>query len=127
VAYGGVKHEGGLHDRLLKLTQRLDGFVSLDAGDEKGEVITKPLVFEGDQLQLNIAASGAARVALLDQTGKPFEGFSLDDCVPIRADDVRKTVSWKNGAEVGELAGKPVRVNFELRDAKLYAMQFVHL
>lgn len=31
--YGGVEHEGGYGDRLLRLVQRLDGFVSLDAGD----------------------------------------------------------------------------------------------
>lgn len=123
--YGGVEHEGGYHDRLLRLVQRLDGFVSLDAGKATGTVTTRPLMFEGSKLELNIAASGSARVALLDESDKPLDGFGLDDCDPIQVDSVRQTVTWRGRPDVSPLAGKVVRVRFELTDAKLYAMQFV--
>ena len=64
-----LKREGGIHDRLLMLKQRLDGFVSLDADATTGTVVTKPLVFEGDKLVLNISAEGSARVGILDEDG----------------------------------------------------------
>jgi hypothetical protein len=32
--------------------------------------------------------------------------------------------SWKSGTDVSQLAGKPVRLRFELKDADLYSFQF---
>ena len=123
--YGGVEHEGGYFDRLLRLVQRLDGFVSLDAGATMGSVITRPIIFGGKQLTLNVAAKkGAARVALLDEARAPASGFRLEDCEPVRSDSVRQTVRWKGGSEVGRLAGQPVRLEFKLTNAKLYTFQF---
>ena len=39
-------------------------------------------------------------------------------------DTVDRTVTWKQGADVSSLAGKPVRLRFVLQDADLYAYQF---
>ena len=38
-------------------TLRRDGFVSLDAGEEEGHMLTKPLVIDGRELHLNVDAS----------------------------------------------------------------------
>ena len=122
--YGGVEHEGGYFDSLLRLVQRLDGFVSLDAGATRGSATTRPLIFGGNGLTLNMAAKGSARVALRDESGKALPGFSLEDCDPIRVDSVRHVVTWKGRSDVTALAGKPVRLQFELTNAKLYAFQF---
>jgi hypothetical protein len=122
--YGGVEHEGGYFDSLLRLVQRLDGFVSLDAGATKGSATTRPLIFGGNGLTLNVAAKGSARVALLDEAGKALPGFGLLDCDPIRVDSVRHVVTWKGRSDVTALAGKPVSLQFELANAKLYAFQF---
>jgi hypothetical protein len=122
--YGGVEHEGGYFDSLLRLVQRLDGFVSLDAGARKGIVTTRPLVFGGKSLTINAAAKGSVRVSLLDDSGKPLPGHGLAECDPIRTDSVRHVVSWKGSSDVAALARKTVRVQFELTNAKLYAMQF---
>ncbi len=70
-----LKREGGIHDRLLMLKQRLDGFVSLDAGTTTGTIVTKPLIFEGDKLVLNISAEGTARVGFFDEDGRVVSGF----------------------------------------------------
>ena len=125
ILYGGVEHEGGYYDRLLRLVQRLDGFVSLDAGEEGGTVVTRPLVFEGSRLVLNVAAEGSLRVGLLDETGQPLTGMSLADCDPIQADSTRHEVTWRGEADVRRLAGEVVRLQFELKDTKLFALQFV--
>jgi hypothetical protein len=123
-AYGGEEYEGGIYDRFLRLKQRLDGFVSLDADDTKATAMTKPLVFEGQRLVLNVSAKGSMRVGILDETGKPLPGFSLSDCDPIRADSVRQAVTWRGKSNVAALSGKPVRLQFEMQQTKLYALQF---
>lgn len=35
-----------------------------------------------------------------------------------------RTVVWNGGADVGQLAGEPIRLRFGLRDADWYAFQF---
>lgn len=123
--YGGVEHDGTGFDQLMRLTQRLDGFVSLDAGATAGTVVTRPLTFAGNKLELNVAARGRVRIALLDAQGRPLPGFGLEECDPIRTDSVHQIVSWKGRTGVGRHAGQPVQVQFELQEAKLYAFQFV--
>jgi hypothetical protein len=124
VLYKGVEHEGGYFDRLLRLSQRLDGFVSLASGGGKGTALTRPLVFAGNRLRLNAISGGAIRVGVLDQAGKPVEGLALEDCEPIRGDKLEHEVRWKGGPALGRLEGKTVRLKFELTDARLFAMQF---
>jgi hypothetical protein len=121
--YGGA-HGGGRKRTYARLTQRLDGFVSLDAGDNTGSVVTRRLVFKGSKLVLNIDAKGSARVAILDENSSPIPGFAATDCDAIRADSVRKIVTWKGKSDVSGPAGKVVRLKFEMQDAKLYAFKF---
>ncbi len=127
IMYNGVEFDGGVHDRLMLLKQRLDGFVSLDADSDRGEFVTKPLVFTGDQLQLNIkpGAEGTARVAILNQAGRPIPGYALEDCDPIRTDSVRHAVTWNNNSKLKTLAGKEVQIKIQLQNTQLYALQFV--
>ncbi|HVE40676.1 MAG TPA: LamG domain-containing protein [Planctomycetota bacterium] len=122
--YGGVEHEGGIHDRFLRLTQRLDGFVALQAGPEGGSAWTRPLTFKGNRLRINFQAKGSVRVALLDDAGKPIPGYDLADCRPASGDSVSEDVHWAAGPDLGALQGKPLRVRIELRDARLFALQF---
>jgi hypothetical protein len=125
--YGALRPGG--HDDpgsfAVRLRQRLDGFVSLDADSQGGYIITKPLVFDGDQLALNISAPGSASVALLDADGSAFPGFAVEDCEPIKGDSTTYVVKWRSGSHVGELQNRPVRIKVVLRDAKLFAFQFV--
>ena len=118
--YGGVEHEGGVHDRFLRLTQRLDGFVSLDGGPDGGVAVTKPLTFQGTRLTLNFAAKGSLKVGLLDESGKTIPGF---ESAELKGDAVSQDVRWTS--DLSALEGKTVRLRFELRDAKLFAFQFV--
>jgi len=107
---------------------RLDGFGSIRAEDDGGEMRTKPLRFEGDRLLLNVAtsAAGALRVEIQDASGKPVPGFALDDCADVVGNDVERVVRWQQGADVSSLAGQTVRLRFVLKDADLYAFRFQH-
>jgi len=112
--------------QLRRYTLRLDGFVSLNASLEGGTALTKPVVFDGNHLQINFATSagGSLRVEVQDKVGKPIPGFTLADCHLQYGDQLDRIVSWKSGTDVSQVAGKPVRLRFELKDADLYSFQF---
>jgi hypothetical protein len=112
---------------IIRLVQRLDGFVSADAGPAGGELTTPPLVFEGNRLELNIdcGAMGEAWVEILDDHGMPLPGFTLDDCVSVDRNGVAQEVWWKGGPDVAALAGRPIQLRIRMRSAKLYAFQFL--
>ena len=108
-------------------TQRVDGFVSMDAGYPGGKIATRPLKFAGDRLLLNVhaQASGGVRVALLDEEGKAYPGFSAEDCEWIDVDEIDHEVRWRDQKNLLALVGKPVRVEIEMSNARVFAFQFV--
>jgi hypothetical protein len=109
-----------------RLRLRVDGFVSADAPYEGGTLTTRPLLFSGNRLELNIETSvpGGAKVEVLGLTGKPVPKFTAGESDEIMGSFTGKTVTWNTNADVSELEGKPVRLRFHLKDAKLYAFQF---
>lgn len=113
----------GPASRLRRFTYRLDGFVAVRAG--RGELVTKPLRFQGDRLSINYAAPhGEVRVEIQDARGMPVAGYGASQCVPLRGDAIDRCVAWQNEADVGRLAGQPVRLRFVLQNADLYSFAF---
>ena len=112
---------------LERLTFRTDGFVAVHADYRPGELITKPITFAGKELSLNLSSSaaGSVFVEIQDAAGKPIPGFTLGECVEINTDDLSWVVTWKSGSSVMSLSGKPVRLRFRLKDADLFAFQFL--
>ena len=111
---------------LERMTLRLDGFTSLNAQYDGGEMRTRPFTFEGDELELNYStsAAGSIRVELQDANGLPLPGRGLDDSVELIGDEIERVVAWEGGSAVGGLAGKPVRLRFVMKDADVYSLRF---
>ncbi len=111
---------------LRRYTLRLDGFVSAHASAKGGELLTKPVVFSGHRLSLNFAtsAAGSIRVAIEHPNGTPIDGFSIADCSPHFGNTLDREVTWNSQQELGQLAGKPVRLRFVLQDADLFSFRF---
>ena len=66
---------------------RKDGFVSLDADEEGGAVLTKPLKLAGDRLFVNLEApEGELRLEILDAAGEPLPGFAREDSAAVRGE-----------------------------------------
>lgn len=106
----------------------LDGFASISAGFEEGEMITKPLRFSGNQLQVNFetSAGGVLGVEIQDADGKVIPGFAATDIKePMRYNAREQPVVWNRGSDVSSLAGQTVRLRFVMREADLYAVRFV--
>ena len=122
--------EGGWDtvSRVRRYTLRVDGFASMRAGAAGGELLTKPLIFDGDRLVLNVATSalGWLRVEIQDREGRAIEELGADDCVEVFGDDIEHQVSWRGAADLGRLAGTPVRLRITMRDADLYSLRFCH-
>ena len=123
-AYGKY---GGPYSRLRRFTYRVDGFVSVRASGEGGELVTKPLTFSGSKLAINFATSvqGSVRVEIQEVEGEPIDGFTLDACDELRGDAIEQVVAWKSDADLGAIAGKPVRLRFALNNADLFSFRFV--
>ena len=124
--YATEAYYTGDDSRVRRFTYRIDGFVSVRAGAEGGALVTKPLVFAGGKLAVNFVTrkGGGVRVELQDAAGRPIERFTLADCAELRGDAIEQTVAWKGGADVSALAGKPIRIRFEINNADLFSFRF---
>jgi hypothetical protein len=109
-----------------RYTLRTDGFVSVHAGSEAGELVTRPIIFEGDDLVLNCrtSAAGSLRVELLDANGRSLPGFALDDCREMTGDAISHVVEWNGGARPGQVAGTAVRIRFVMTECDLFSFRF---
>ena len=123
---GGYWTANGKASRLRRYTLRIDGFVSARAGLSGGELVTRPLVFQGRELTMNYAtsAAGSLQVEIQDAGGRAVPGFSLAESSEIFGDRIDSPVAWKGGADLGSLAGKPIRLRVVLKDADLYSFRF---
>ena len=118
---------------LERVTLRTDGFVSVRADYSGGELLTIPLVFEGESLILNFStsAAGSLRVEIQDAAGNPLPGFALADSPLIWGDEIEHKVEWdrsrsrKTSEEMlRRISGMPVRLRFVMKDADLYSLRF---
>lgn len=111
---------------LRRYSLRVDGFASLHSGYAGGHAITKPLVFAGKALSLNFStsAAGGVKVGIEEADGKPIRGFSVEDCQMQIGNEIDRTITWKSGADVSSLAGKPVRLRISMKDADVFSFQF---
>jgi hypothetical protein len=99
---------------------RRDRYVSRQAGKTAGSLLTRPVTLDGKRLTLNVAAKeGEVRVQVVGKDGKPLPGMSYADCRPITGDYLAAPVRWKKPLRA--VAGQPVRLEFSLRKADLFA------
>jgi hypothetical protein len=101
---------------------RRDGFVSMDAEGETGMLTSRPLVFSGRQLFVNVdAPDGILRAEVRDLEGKPIKPFTLANSVPYTGNSTIVQLGWNGVEDLSAIAGKPVRLHFELTRGSLYS------
>ncbi len=117
-------HQATMH--LKRATLRLDGFVSLHAGRYPGgEAISRPLVFAGSELEINMSTGvgGGVRVGLIDaKTGQVIPGFEASD--EFYGDQIGHVVHWNGKKDLSKLAGRAVRLTLEMYDADVFSLRF---
>jgi len=111
-------------ERQIGLVKMLrDRYVSREAGETPGTLLTPLVKLEATGLTLNANVEGEVRVRLVDAEGHPCPGFDWQEGRPIRGDSLAHPVRWERS--LSELAGKPVRLEFSLWKAELYGFELI--
>jgi hypothetical protein len=98
------------------LIQRRDGFVSLDAGEQPGTILTKPFKASGGKLLVNLdARRGELRVDVLDANGNIVARSES-----LTGDLLHEPVKWAEG-NIADWKGQTVNLHFTLRNAQFYS------
>ncbi len=104
-------------------TLRRDGFVSMDATDKEGYLKTEKLSFNGKYLFVNAdVKEGKLLVEVLDEDGRPIEGYEKQNCVAMQNENSTKNlITWDNHTDLHSLLGEDVRLKFYLTNGELYS------
>ncbi|MBQ9132287.1 MAG: hypothetical protein IJX62_07445 [Clostridia bacterium] len=111
-----------LDKSLYRYEIRKDGFACYMADGEEKVLVTKPLVFDGKDLHLNFSTSafGYIYIDVLNEKGEKIS----EDSFEIFGNTIDRKIPFADGASFEEFAGKPVRLRFRMRDAKLFSLKF---
>ena len=96
----------------------------------QGEFFTQRVTYEGGHIEINARTKqvGSVEVELweaVDRRGsKPVEGFTFDDHVPIRGDEIWTRCHWKGKENLSELEGKDLQLRIRLCSAKIFGYRF---
>jgi len=117
---------------------RRDGFMSVDAGNTEGTLLTKRLQFKGTRLHINARTapdgyikadvyttkqeiSHPSEKPLGMRLGGVLPGFSCDRCQPVQGDHLDAVVEWAGSPGLEPFENQPVAIRFRLKNAALYS------
>ena len=113
---GGKAEPDPVHMAICLAVLRRDGFVSLDAGENEGQVLTRPFTVPGSQLYVNVAAPrGELGVEVLNGAGQV-----VAQSAPLIGDLQRAPVKWATG-HIAALKAQRASLRFTLRNAQFYS------
>jgi len=125
--YGG---SNGLHNNwregsLNLATLPIDRFAGYAPRDEQDKAIleTAPLLLQDDRMSVNaeVEPGGWIRAALRDESGSALPGYGVDNFQAISESGLACELRWRE-RDAAELHGQSLRIVFEFRKAKLYAL-----
>ena len=103
-------------------TLRRDGFASMEAEAKDGFLTTRPVVFGGKFLYVNIDnPQGVLKVEILDPQGQVIQPFSAENCQPVQTNRVKTRINWQGVEDLSSLIERPVQFRFSLCSGRLYA------
>jgi hypothetical protein len=111
---------------LQRYSLRTDGFASIHASYETGEMTTRLLTFTGSHLIINFSTSAAGYILaeLLDSQNNVIDDFSFDNCFPVIGNEISRQIEWKSGSILKNLKDTPVKIHFKMKDADIYSIRF---
>lgn len=130
IYYGGSNglHNGWRESSLNLATLERDRFAGYVQADDARPARITTVTLDAGTADLTINAEirerGSIRVAVADEDGEAIPGLALADCRPVLAGGLDVPVTW-DGGQPQVLAGRRVRLLFELDRACLYAFSGV--
>ena len=109
----------GKWSKIHRYALRQDGFVSYHGRYRTEKLVTRGIVFAGNEMLVNFRTSGGGRMFVTIRNEK---GESIRTC-EMFGDKVDRVAAFDKDA-VAAFAGKPVVVEFELSDADIYSFRF---
>ena len=112
-------HWMGEDTRFYRYTIRMDGFVSRNATYKPQKLVTKPFIYDGNELHINFetSARGNLYIKLICEDGRSIE---TDEIFGNRTD---RKIGFINGSPA-DFAGKPVTMEITMSDADIYSFRF---
>ena len=111
------------------MTVGLDRFVGLaNRRRAPGSLLTKPLLVEHDQLEVNAEPliQGRLKVAILTPDEELIPGFGHEHCTLYEMDPkkTRHRIRWTDHADLSSLQGQTIRLLFYVESTVLYGYRF---
>jgi len=99
--------------------------VALQA-DELGEFSLTAIVPPGKRLRINASTerAGWIRIEAQDLNGELRMGRSFEACEAVVGDQPCSVVRWAGGDDLGGDQGQPVALRFQMKQAKIFALEF---
>lgn len=125
--YGGfdVAHNkiSGGRGAIGLATLRLDGFCSMRAGDDAGNLITKREMMKKPKIVINAKTGegGFVKAEIRDPENNVIPGFSVEDCVPFEGDEVEHILRWKSEKFPENQQNSLKKIRFYLKNADIYS------
>ena len=102
-----------------------DHWVSLDAGEDEGWVLTQPYGSPSQLLVNADAAEGRIEAEFVTPYGEPVEGFTRADCIGVSGNGKDQEIRWKTAVDPRSLnethRGGGLSLKIHVRNAKLYS------
>lgn len=99
--------------------------------DSHGEFWTRSDVFEGDKIEINARTTKVGSVeaeiweCVTGFVAKPVEGYTFEECIPFRGDEIWTSLKWKGKKDSSELKGKNIQLRIRLSNAKIFGYRLV--
>ncbi len=117
--YSGLKDDGPRNVSIGIATIRVDGWCSMGASFDGGEIATKLVVLPEGEMCVNAKSDWGEIVVEVSGIG-PDAPASVRSR-PVRGDGLRLPVEWNSGESPAAFKGKPVQLRFGLKNALLYS------
>ncbi|MDA7861591.1 hypothetical protein N9B22_00830, partial [bacterium] len=92
-----------------------------------GSSLALPVIqFEASReltLNMSTSAAGSVQVEIQDQNGNPIPGFTLAESDVLIGDSLEEVASWQGKTDLSQLAKRPVRFRFVMKDANLFSIK----
>ncbi len=124
-----ARDKGDVRNQSFGLLARMpeDHWVSLDAGDEVGVLLTREIGLPRRLLVNADAKNGYVAAEYITPYGQVVEGFSREECIPVSADGKAQEIKWRSGKSGWELNEKylgGIFIRFFIKNAKLYSFSW---
>ena len=126
----GVQSDAEAPHHLCLGTLRRDGFVSIDAGEDGGYMLTVPLAYPGGKLHINARteSDGFIRAAVREgegvRDGEWPSKFRFDKSVPFTGDSLDHVLMWKDAQTLESFPSRTLRLHIWMEKAQLYSFWF---